>query len=171
MSGSPSGPGLPAVHVEIVDRQGRWPVDAEALRAIVRSVLSAEGPPTSDVNVAVVDDRQIHALNREFLAHDEPTDVLTFVIERTADRLEGEIALSAETAARAASEIGWPYEHELLLYALHGALHLVGYDDLDPAAARRMQAAEAEYLRRTSIDPRGSGRGAEWPAPDPGAAP
>jgi probable rRNA maturation factor len=153
--------------VEIVDRQDRWPVDDEALRRIVQSVLSAEGPPTSEVSVAVVDDREIHALNRKYLAHDEPTDVITFVLERSARRLEGEIAVSAETAARVAAEIGWPYEHELLLYALHGALHLVGYDDLDPTAAGRMRTAEAEYLRRAAIDPRGSGRFDEGPSSSP----
>jgi probable rRNA maturation factor len=157
--------------VEIVDRQGRWPVDDEALRRIVQSVLSAEGPPTSDVNLAVVDDPEIHALNRKYLSHDEPTDVIAFVLERNAQRLEGEIAVSAETAARVAAEIGWPYEHELLLYALHGALHLVGYDDLDPDAARRMRSAEAEYLRRAAIDPRGAGREEEGPSSGPHFAP
>lgn len=126
--------------------------------AAVKAVLTAAGPPRCDVHLAIVDDAEIHQINREFLAHDEPTDVISFVLEQDAERLEGELVVSADTAARVAEEIGWPYEHELILYALHGTLHLVGYDDLDPESAQAMRAKEAEFLKLLGIDPSVAGR-------------
>lgn len=144
---------MPSLRVELTNRQTQWPVDAARLVQAVERVLAAEGPADCQVHLAIVDDAEIHAVNRQFLAHDEPTDVVTFVLELDDQRLEGEIVVSAETAARLAAEVGWPYEHELTLYAVHGALHLVGYDDLDPESACAMRAQEAAYLRRLGIDP------------------
>ena len=88
----------------------------------------------------------MHDLNRRFLQHDYPTDVLSFALEQEGDLLDGELIVSHEYAAREAARYAWPPDDELLLYAIHGALHLVGYDDLNPAAKREMRAAEAKYL-------------------------
>ena len=148
----------PSLRIELTNRQSRWPVDAAGLVRAVARVLAAEGPADCQVHLAVVDDAEIHQLNREFLAHDEPTDVITFVLEQDERRLEGEIVISADTAARLAAEVGWPLEDELTLYALHGALHLVGYDDLDPESAQVMRGKEAHYLQELGIDPSAAGR-------------
>jgi probable rRNA maturation factor len=148
----------PSLRIELTNRQSRWPVDVAALVRAAERVLAAEGPADCQMHLAVVDDAEIHQINREFLAHDEPTDVITFVLEQDERRLEGEIVISADTAARLAAEVGWPLEHELTLYALHGALHLVGHDDLDPESAQVMRGKEAQYLQQLGIDPRGAGR-------------
>lgn len=148
----------PSLRIELTNRQSRWPVDAARLVRAVERVLAAEGPANCQVHLAIVDDAEIHQINREFLTHDEPTDVITFVLEQDLGRLEGEILVSADTAARLADEVGWPLEHELTLYALHGALHLVGYDDLDPESARVMRGKEAFYLQQLGIDPGAAGR-------------
>jgi probable rRNA maturation factor len=142
----------------LTNRQSRWPVDAAGLVQAVERALVAEGPADCQVHLAVVDDAEIHQINREFLAHDEPTDVITFVLEQDERRLEGEIVISADTAARLAAEVGWPLERELAMYALHGALHLVGYDDLDPDSAQVMRTREAHYLQLLGIDPGAAGR-------------
>ena len=85
------------------------------------------------LSLAVVDDPTIHELNRRHLNHDWPTDVLSFVLEERDGHLEGEVILSADTAAAAATEVGWPAAAEQLLYVIHGMLHLVGYrDKTDP---------------------------------------
>jgi probable rRNA maturation factor len=94
----------------------------------------------------VVDDPKIHELNREFLEHDWPTDVLSFALDDRDDHLDGEIVLSADTAAVAAQEHGTTAADEQLLYVIHGMLHLIGYDDLSPADAERMRSAEQHYL-------------------------
>jgi probable rRNA maturation factor len=98
--------------------------------------------------VAVVDGATIHDLNRRYLSHDYPTDVLSFVLDDEDGHLEGEVVVSAETAVRVAAEVGWPSAAELLLYVIHGALHLVGFNDKSPLEAVEMQSAEARYLAR-----------------------
>ena len=92
--------------------------------------------------MAAVDDRTIHQLNRRYLDHDYPTDVLSFVLEEGPGTVEGEIIVSGDTAAASAPGYGWPAQDELLLYVIHGMLHLVGYDDKSPADAARMRQAE-----------------------------
>jgi probable rRNA maturation factor len=94
----------------------------------------------------VVDDETIHDLNRRFLAHDYATDVLSFALEQSADGLDGEIIVSADFATASAPRYEWSAADELLLYVIHGALHLAGYDDHEPDDISRMRAAEARHL-------------------------
>jgi len=97
------------------------------------------------LSFAVVDDvtmRQIHA---DALGLDEPTDVLSFPMAE-APVLEGEIVVSADTARREAAARGHAAAHELMLYAVHGVMHLLGYDDHEPADRRRMRSAERRAL-------------------------
>ena len=110
------------------------------------------------ISLAVVDDETIHELNRRHLDHDWPTDVLSFVLEDDGDHLEGEVIISADTAAAAADELGCSAADEQLLYVIHGMLHLVGYDDKSDADAQEMRAAEARYLQQFGVESVAEGR-------------
>ena len=125
-------------------------VDAARVAAAVQMVLADADCATANVSVAIVDDPTIHRLNRQFLGHDYPTDVLSFVLEEP-PRLEGEVIASIDTARRAAAEVGWDAADELLLYAVHGALHLVGHLDKQPAESTAMRAAERSVLQRLAV--------------------
>jgi probable rRNA maturation factor len=130
------------------------PADLARLRTAIEGVLDEAGVRRATLSVALVDDPTIHRLNREFLAHDFPTDVVTFPLsDDGSDALEGEIVVSVDTAARAAARLDWPAADELLLYVVHGALHLVGYDDQDPDALAAMRAAERRHLARWGLEP------------------
>jgi probable rRNA maturation factor len=131
--------------VDIVNRQATIEPDESDWRALIQLVLREEGIHSAEISVAVVPDEEIHELNRRYLAHDEPTDVLSFVLDRTGDRLHGEIVISADTAIRSAPGFGWPAADELRLYLLHGVLHLVGYDDTTEDARIAMQGREQYY--------------------------
>lgn len=101
-----------------------------------------------DVSIGIVDDPTIHELNREHLDHDWPTDVISFIFEvneQTA-RVEGEIVASCDTARRLAPAAGWRAEDELLLYIVHGLLHLAGLDDIEPEDEKEMRAAERDCM-------------------------
>ncbi len=116
---------------------------ARAVRAVA---------PRRDVVVALVDDAVIRKLHEEFLGQAGATDVITF--------RHGEIVVSAETAAREARRRGHPALHELLLYVVHGALHLQGHDDTRPKDRDRMRAAERRALQRLGLgDVFAGGRG------------
>jgi probable rRNA maturation factor len=97
-------------------------------------------------SISIVDDQTIHRLNREHLDHDWPTDVISFVFENEAGQVDGEIIASIDTAARVAQQAAWPTEDELLLYVIHGLLHLAGLDDINPEDRVKMRQAERECL-------------------------
>ncbi len=134
--------------VSISNRQAAHQIDEAQLIAAAREVLQDSNFSSAEISLAVVDDPTIHDLNRRYLDHDWPTDVLSFALSERNSHLEGEVILSADTAAMEAAEIGWPVAAEQLLYVIHGMLHLVGYRDKSDQEAAAMRAAEKEYLKR-----------------------
>ncbi len=129
-------------------------VDEKRLRHAVKAILTDAGITSGEVSIAVVDDARMHELNRRYLNHDYPTDVLSFVLAREGDSLEGQIIVSGDYAAREAVRYGWNADDELLLYTIHGTLHLAGYDDLNADAKREMREAERKYLTQFGLVPR-----------------
>lgn len=117
----------------------------EALAAALPHALAAAGARSAlrtldEIGIVLVSDRNIAAIHGRFLADPSPTDVITFE--------HGEILVSAETAAREAAARGLSLTEELARYAVHGLLHLAGWDDLRPAAARAMHRRQEKILRR-----------------------
>ena len=99
--------------------------------------------------MALVDDREIRRVHREFLDDDTPTDMISFLYEAgegAQDGPFGELVISCETALREARARGLPPRQELERYAIHGALHLLGHDDRTVEGRRRMRALERRYL-------------------------
>ena len=140
--------------VFITNEQSKYEIDAAQIELAVNQVVEEAGVVTGDVSVAVVDDPTIHQLNIEYLNHDYPTDVISFVLEREDEHLEGEIIVSVDTAVELAKDYQWNWEFEFLLYVIHGCLHLVGYDDKNPDAKVLMQEAERRHLERFGIEHR-----------------
>ncbi|MEM6329029.1 MAG: rRNA maturation RNase YbeY [Planctomycetota bacterium] len=146
------------MEILFANQQDALRFDEERVSAAVRAVLAGAGRRAGCVSLAAVDDPTIHKLNVQYLQHDYPTDVLSFALEDDGQTLEGEVVASADTAIANAAEYGWPAEHELLLYFVHGALHLVGYRDKTPEQEARMREAEAACLAGLGIAmPRGAG--------------
>lgn len=140
-----------AYDIGLANQQAVHGVDESQLIAAARSVLRDAEYNSATISLAVVDDTTIHALNKRYLNHDWPTDVLSFLLNEQDGHLEGEVVLSADTAATSAAEIGWPAAAEQLLYVIHGMLHLVGHADDTPAAANEMRAAEIRHLEAFGI--------------------
>lgn len=120
--------------------------DSARFRAACEWVAAEFGLERLEVSIGVVDDRAIQALNREHLAHDWPTDVISFVFEREDTKVDGEIIASAETAKRLSQSADWSPEDELLLYIIHGLLHLAGLDDIELDEQAAMRDAERRCL-------------------------
>lgn len=168
--------------VEIANEQKLLRVSRPRLTAIVEATLKSEKVAAAEISVALVDDERIHEINREFLRHDYPTDVISFLLESSGGlaksktskkgaksvrhgvasttnprgagkRLGGEIIISAEMAVRMAAEYDWRPMQELTLYLVHGLLHLCGYDDLSSDEQVLMRAREVEVLRPWKIVP------------------
>jgi len=140
------------VAVEVSDTQSHLKVDPEALARLVRAVLASEGVAAASVSIAVVDDPTIRTVNRRHLAHDWPTDVISFPLSGPGEEaLAGELVVSAEMAATTARQTGVPAWDELALYVVHGLLHLCGYDDSAADARDAMRRREAEILARLGL--------------------
>lgn len=139
--------------VEIANQQSALVIDEPRLRTLATAIAADAGYTEGNLSLAVVDDPTMHELNRRHLDHDYPTDVLSFVLTDEPPRLEGEVIVSSDTAITNAADYGWPAAEELLLYVIHGVLHLVGHRDKADDEVVAMRAAEAQYLRLAGIDP------------------
>ena len=155
---------------EIDDRTGSLTEDAKTL--LSRGVAAAcdlAGRAQVHIEIAVVGDDEMHTLNRRWLDHDYPTDVLSFLLDGGGDTrptegggwvvapLSGQLILNPDHAAREAPTHGWPPHalpaavRELALYAVHGTLHLLGHDDRTPEDRRAMRRAEAAALSACGV--------------------
>jgi len=146
---------LPRAHdvidVAVANHQSRLPLDEGLLGRAVRMILEKASIRSAQISVAVVDDPTIRRLHEQYLALDEPTDVLSFVLESSEEHLDGEVIVSADTAAEAAPQFGLSAADELLLYVIHGTLHLVGYDDTTPQAEVEMRREERACLAALGV--------------------
>jgi probable rRNA maturation factor len=137
------------IRVKIANQQEAVPINYAKFRETARAVLEGEQIKEAEISVAFVDNATIHRLNKQFLKHDEPTDVLSFPLSApNARKLEGEIVIGAEVAKVQAEERGHDVESELGLYVIHGLLHLCGYDDHEPDDIERMRESEQYFLRQ-----------------------
>ncbi len=139
--------------VEIANRQRSLRIERKRFEAAVRQVLERAGCQDAEVSLAIVGDATMARLHGRYLDDPTPTDVLSFVLEAGSGALKGEVIVSAETAARRAARYGWTPADELLLYTVHGALHLAGYDDATPAQRRQMRRHERAVLASFGLRP------------------
>ena len=114
-----------------------------------------------EVDITIVTDDEIHALNRDYRNVDRATDVLSFALDEDGGEPElvggpevhllGDIIISAETAARQAEEFGHGLEREIVYLGVHGLLHLLGYDHMQEEDKAIMRAKEEEALREIKL--------------------
>ncbi|HET6230732.1 MAG TPA: rRNA maturation RNase YbeY [Longimicrobiaceae bacterium] len=104
------------------------PVDAGRVEAAVRAVLAAEGVDEAEMSIVLVGDAEIAALNEEYLDHEGPTDVISFHLHEEGDPPLGDVYVGVEQAARQAAEFGATPAEEVVRLAVHGTLHVLGWD-------------------------------------------
>lgn len=116
------------------------------VRDAIRAAAKSQGFTAGSVGALVTDDDTIQEINRAHLDHDYPTDVISFAYSKLPPNLEGELVVSLDTAKREAAELHWPALHELLLYVVHGTLHICGLDDSTPEQRQQMRITEQQVL-------------------------
>lgn len=127
------------------DGQRAWCEDA-AVRRAARAALAHGGRVELALGIVFVGDRALAALHGRHLGDSSRTDVITFDLSDDYEGATGELYVSAECARRVARERGADPRRELLLYVVHGALHLCGFDDHRRSDRAAMRRAEAEVL-------------------------
>ncbi len=108
------------------------------------------------MTLALVDDLRLRCLHREFMAVDEPTDVMTFPSDPESGTAGGDIAVSVERAAVQGPDYGHSAAAEVEFLLVHGLLHLCGWDDAADGDRERMLDRQAELLAAFEAD--GAGR-------------
>jgi probable rRNA maturation factor len=138
--------------VDVAADGTRSPLGREKLASVVRHVLEAEGVRDALVSVALVSRRAIAALNRKHLGHDGPTDVIAFGLKGGAPvaPVIGDIYISPDVARERAGEVGVGVREEVARLAVHGTLHVLGYDhpDGEERAHSPMWARQEELVAR-----------------------
>lgn len=133
------------MEIDIADRQDALEVDPEEVRRVLLRALDLQKREAT-LSVVLTDDAEMRELNCRFTGRDSATDVLAFGYEVDAESVEGEIIVNAELAARRAESHPHSAQGELMLYLVHGLLHLAGYDDHEEGETRRMREEEQRVL-------------------------
>ena len=137
------------------NRQRRHRIGTSQLKKVAVRILNALGcPEGTELSVSIVGDRAIRRINREYLAKDHPTNVISFSLQEgdcagITPYALGDVVISADTAAREAEEGNIAGFDRLCFLLLHGILHLCGYDHERSGEdeARKMEQKERELFR------------------------
>lgn len=132
---------------------GSWPKLALTLRKQIRRAHSLLESPLVEFSIALVGDSRMSALHERFMGIAGPTDVLTFPLDENAagEVISGEVVVCVPEARRRCTHEGTQLANEVLLYSLHGLLHLCGYDDQTSRGFNSMHAKEDEILIQIGV--------------------
>jgi probable rRNA maturation factor len=165
-----SGRAKKNVQIEVIVRSARWRKQPRAGTIVKKAVLAAAkavSTPPAELAIVLCDDSAIRALNRKWRGKNTPTNVLAFPAARAAGGKRpatpyiGDIIIAYQTAAREAAAEAKPFKHHLAHLAVHGFLHLLGYDHANDRDALRMERTERAILKRIAVPDPYSPRGAE----------
>ena len=155
------------MNIATVNFQQRIFIPISKIRSAAQLVCRRLRFKSSDLSIVFVGERRMRTLNRKYLRHDHVTDVLsfpsrtmfgivgnpvfgspikTFGDDNLFHSLGGEIIVCPAVARRNAKRYGNSIEREILLYVVHGILHLCGYDDHKPADIQRMRRKEQQIM-------------------------
>ena len=145
--------------VDIEEGLEIMPFDEATLRAhgaaVLGELFASEGRSLR-LSVHFCGDPAMRALHEKWLGDDSPTDVMSFPMGETLPgAAEGELVVCLDYARSQARAYDNPFENEVALYLVHGALHLLGYDDHDAQELTKMKRSEARVLRRLRLDVKG----------------
>lgn len=121
--------------------------DRDRLRNWIVAVAKDHGHSIGELNYVLMSDKELLTYNREFLQHDEFTDVITFD-GQTGTGVSGDVLMSLDRIKDNAGSFGVSIQHELRRVMVHGLLHLLGHTDKSAAKRKAMSALEDQYLAR-----------------------
>jgi probable rRNA maturation factor len=146
------------VVIEIAVESEAWRQMSGAERTVrqaIEAAVSDAGPTSAEVGVVLTDNARIRDLNRTWLGNDKATNVLSFPAPGAAPASEtrflGDVVLALETILREAEDEQKPFERHLAHLAVHGTLHLLGFDHADEQDAEAMEERERRILARLGI--------------------
>ena len=142
------------ISITVRNRQRVRRVNTRLLKKIAASMLAEVGITRCDLCFHLVAAKEMSRINWQFLQHEGSTDVITFDHSEPGTQnskpgaiISGEIFICLDAAVKQAKEFETLWQSELVRYAIHGILHLLGHDDLKDAARRKMKREENRLVR------------------------
>ena len=130
----------------------------EVLEPLLTYALEVENVDNLEFNVIIINNEEIHKINKEYRGIDRPTDVISFALEDYKDikyendyRVLGDIYISIDKVKEQAKEYGHSEKRELAFLAVHGLLHLLGYDHMEKEDEKVMFSKQEEILNGFGI--------------------
>ena len=136
--------------------------DLKLVEEVLQHAAQEEQIETAEVSVTFVTNSMIQDINKEYRGKDQPTDVISFAMEELGEgemeivgslepRMLGDIIISLDRTKEQAADYGHSFERELAFLAVHGFLHLLGYDHMNEQDEKKMFARQEEILASLGI--------------------
>ena len=139
------------LEIQIANNQDRLDLNLEQIRGLAEHVLRQEAILYADISLAFVNDRSMIQLHQQYLNINSTTDVLSFPLSDSETHLEGEVVVNTCQAYRIATQNNWSPTSEMLLYTVHGLLHLCGYIYIGKVMILAITASLAPQFSRTLL--------------------
>jgi len=135
----------------IENQQKNHPIRIQRIKAKAQAILNALDCPEGELSILIVDDPRIEELNRTYLNHAGPTNVISFAMQEGEHSginpdLLGDVVISADTCAREAQDAEMPFERRFDQLLIHGILHIFGYDHIHSEDEAQEMEAKSETL-------------------------
>jgi probable rRNA maturation factor len=141
--------------LSVANRQRTKKNNPRLLKQIVSALLTELAITQAELGITLVGAKEMARVNWQFLQHEGSTDVITFdhTEKRKAESgkrkvLHGELFICVDDAVAQAKEFKTDWQSEVVRYVIHGVLHLLNHDDLQPTARRKMKREENRLMRR-----------------------
>ena len=135
------------MNIVVANRQRTRKINPRRLKEITEALLAHLKIETAELGINLVTTREMTLLNETFLQHEGSTDIITFDYSERKSRLHGELFICVDEAILQAKIFKTRWQPEIIRYLVHGVLHLLGRDDRQTAARRRMKREENHLLR------------------------
>lgn len=133
--------------MELFDRQNIRKLNKKKIQKYLKKIFACLLINKKSASFVFCDNSFICRLNKEYFGKNFPTDVIAFNLNDDLDASYlGEVIVSVEEAVLTAKEIQVDWQRELLLYLIHGVLHLIGFTDQNPESRKKMEEKQSEIL-------------------------
>jgi probable rRNA maturation factor len=137
------------MNIVIANRQRAGKINTRLLKQIVTGLFAELKITQAELGINLVGTKEMAKVNRDYLRHEGSTDVITFSYakpeaggRRSKSKLHGELFVCVDVAIVQAKEFKTSWQSEVARYIVHGVLHLLGHDDLEPDLRRKMKREE-----------------------------
>ncbi|MBS1919803.1 MAG: rRNA maturation RNase YbeY [Bacteroidetes bacterium] len=134
------------IHFFYSTKKFQYPRNSLLLKKFIEKIFILEGVHLKNLNYVFCDDKELLAINVQYLDHNYYTDIITFVLSEKTELIQGESYISIDRVKENSDSMNIPFGKELLRVMFHGALHLCGYNDKTKEDALLMRKKEDFYL-------------------------